>query len=492
MAPLETTPSHAQVLAWLRDGFAVPLARRLNLPAAPAQLCETLLDRPYPFLFESARRHPITGRWSFLGCDPSLVVRASARVVASGTKAQVPALEILRARLAKHPTKTIAGLPPFIGGMVGIFGYDLGHAFERLPRRAMDDLSLPDLCVGIYDTVAAVDHADGAVWVITRVTPDGDPDRRYAEALARLEVFARRVSLAASATSHSNASPVASRLVTSTHTAEEFEGMVREAKSWIADGELYQVNVSQRFSTAQQESPWALYQRLRAVNPSPFAAYFDAGDAQLVSASPERLVRVEGGVLETRPIAGTRPRTGDPAEDRRLLDELLAHPKERAEHLMLVDLERNDLGRVCQYGSVEVSDLMALEQYSHVSHIVSNVRGRLAPNRDWLDVLAAVFPGGTITGCPKVRAIECIDALEPVRRQWYTGSIGYVSFTGAIDLNIIIRSAIVTGGRVHVQAGAGIVADSDPAREYEETRHKAQALLTALGQPEASHAVTLV
>jgi len=377
---------------------------------------------------------------------------------------------------------TVEGLPPFVGGAVGVFGYDLGQRFERWPRRAVDDLRLPDLCVGLYETVVAVDHVDGAVWVITRMMPDGDPDRAYDAAAARLDALARRLR----ASPHPDPLPRGARGIPLEIVAEMdqavFEGMVREAQRWIADGEIYQANLSQRLRAPLTESPWGLYRRLREVNPSPFAAYFDAGDIQLVSASPERLVRRVGDVVETRPIAGTRPRTGDPIEDRRLLDELIAHPKERAEHLMLVDLERNDLGRVCDYGSVAVTDLMMLEQYSHVSHIVSNVRGRLSPGRDWLDVLAAVFPGGTITGCPKVRAIECIDALELVRRQWYTGSIGYVSFTGAMDLNLIIRSAIITGGQVYVQAGAGIVADSDPAREYDETLHKAQALLVALGQ----------
>ena len=485
MAPLDP-PTRAFAVSWLRQGRSVPLARRVDLSAEPASLCERLLDGAYPFLLESARRHPITGRWSFLGCDPTQVIRASAD--------DPQPLEDLRTLLAHAPMVTVEGLPPFVGGAVGVFGYDLGHRFERLPRQATDDLHLPDLCVGLYDTIVAMDHVEPAVWLVTRMAPDGDPDRAYDAAAARLDALEGRLTKSTgdgllrgqSPTTHVSPPEVIAEM-----SQPAFERMVREAQRWIADGEIYQANLSQRLRVPLTDSPWGLYRRLRAVNPSPFAAYFDAGDVQLVSASPERLVRRAGDVVETRPIAGTRPRTGDPADDRRLLDELIAHPKERAEHLMLVDLERSDLGRVCDYGSVAVTDLMTLEQYSHVSHIVSNIRGRVSPGRDWLDVLAAVFPGGTITGCPKVRAIECIDALEPVRRQWYTGSIGYISFTGAMDLNLIIRSAVVHRGQVYVQVGAGIVADSDPAREYDETLQKAQALLVALGQGVEADAVAV-
>ena len=257
--------------------------------------------------------------------------------------------------------------------------------------------------------------------------------------------------------------------------------MVLRAKELIAAGDIYQANLSQRFSAPLREEPWSLYRRLMEINPSPFAAFADFGPFQIVSASPERLFRVNGDLLETRPIAGTRPRGATAVENARLRRELLLNEKERAEHLMLVDLERNDLGRVCRYDTVRVDDLMALEEYSHVIHIVSNVRGRLQPGTGLRRLLAALFPGGTISGCPKIRCLEVIDALEPVRRHFYTGSLGYISASGEIDLNILIRTAVVTGGQVHVQAGAGIVADSDPGREYEETLHKAQALLEIMG-----------
>lgn len=435
-------------------------------------------------LLDSARPHPVTGRYTFLSCDPALVLRAHGRQVMLGPPGQLTVREasplvLLRKLLAAPPTISIEGMPPCVGGAVGLFGYDLARTFERLPARASDDLHLPDLLVGIYETMVAIDHATDDAWVITRALPSLEPVRAYDAAVERLEAWTDRliadgppVEVAiAGAEPHEICAEV---------SQTEFVGWVRQAKRWIAAGDIYQANLSQRLQAPLTTSPWAMYRRLRAVNPSPFAAYVDAGDLQVVSASPERLVKVSGDVVETRPIAGTRPRTGEAARDRKQLAELLADPKERAEHLMLVDLERNDLGRVCAYGSVEVSEFMATEAYSHVFHIVSNIRGRLRPGLDWLDVAAAVFPGGTITGCPKIRSLEIIDALEPVRRQFYTGSIGYISFTGAMDWNLVIRSALVTGGRVYVQAGAGIVADSDPVREYEETLHKAEALLVTL------------
>lgn len=279
---------------------------------------------------------------------------------------------------------------------------------------------------------------------------------------------------------------------TSTHTRASFEAMVRRAKEFIADGEIYQANLSQRFSMPLSAWPWELYQRLRAINPSPFAAFADFGDLQIVSASPERFLRVQGRRVETRPIAGTRPKGATAVETARLRQELLLNEKERAEHLMLVDLERNDLGRVCRYGSVRVDELMGLEEYSHVIHIVSNVRGVLRSNVRSIDLIGAAFPGGTITGCPKIRSIEIIDQLEPVRRGLYTGSLGWVSATGDMDFNLLIRTAFVVGDSVHVQAGAGIVADSDPGREYEETLHKARALMEAIApvRPELAEGET--
>ena len=467
-------PTRAVAEPWLKAGWSVPLARRLPAGAHPVALCGRLQGSAYPFLLESARCHPVTGRYSFLGCDPSMVLRAK------GRQALVE-LESLRALLAERAMVTLEGFPPFAGGAVGVLGYDVAHLFERLPAQAQDDVHVPDLIVGLYETVVAFDHAVDAAWVITRMEPGAGVTRAYDAAAGRIEAIIERLSRSPEPCGD-DPSPVTDHQSpwVSTHTQAGFEQMVRQAKRWIAAGDIYQANLSQRLQAAFAGSPWDLYRCLRAVNPSPFAGYFDAGDVQLVSASPERLVRLSHGVVDTRPIAGTWPRTGPPWQDHRERQALITHPKERAEHLMLVDLARNDLGRVCAYGSVAVDELMALEGYSHVFHLVSNVRGTLRPGCDWLDVVAAMVPGGTITGCPKIRSIQLIDALEPVRRQLYTGSLGYVSFTGAMDWNLVIRSAVVAGGQIYVQAGAGIVADSDPTREYEETLHKAEALLVAL------------
>ncbi|MBI4313953.1 MAG: aminodeoxychorismate synthase, component I [Candidatus Omnitrophica bacterium] len=465
-----TLPNPSVVYQILQSGRAASLGLRLEGCDSPAAAFESLVGGNCPFLLESGRQRPVTGRYSFFGCDPSWTLQSKG---GNGN----PFSEIRR-RLNEFQTVELSESPPFSGGVVLALGYDAGRWFERLPEKARDDLNLPDLVAACYETVFAFDHLKSCAWVLTRLLPGSDVEKIYAEGVGRLQNLARRLEETRpvlSSTTPQDASPVHAEI-----NQAAFEQMVRRAKEYIARGDIYQANLSQRFTAPMRQPPWQLYKSLREINPSPFAAYWDMGQFQIVSASPERLVRLMGRDVETRPIAGTRPRTGQNWQDEKLQEELLQNPKERAEHLMLVDLERNDLGRVCEFGSVEVSDLMALEAYSHVFHIVSNIRGKLQEDRDWVDLVGAMFPGGTITGCPKIRSMEIIDELEPVRRQFYTGSIGYVSFTGNMDLNILIRSAIVTGGNVYVQVGAGIVADSDPTREYEETLHKARALMLAL------------
>ncbi len=384
----------------------------------------------------------------------------------------------------------IEQLPPFVGGAVGFFGFDAYRYVEPLPSRACDDLNLPDLGFLFCEQAVVLDHLLKKLWVIVLADPRSDPDRAYDEAVGQVDALVRRVT-------RLPVRPEPAALLLrqaqderpnySTHTRASFKEMVRQAKQFIADGEIYQVNLSQRFCVPLPDNPWALYRRLAAVNPSPFAAFADfsvlpGGEAfQIVSASPERFLRLKGTRVETRPIAGTRPKGFSAVETARLRQELILNEKERAEHLMLVDLERNDLGRVCRFGSVRVDSLMELEEYSHVIHIVSNVRGVLRPGVRPLELIPAAFPGGTITGCPKIRSIEVIDALEPVRRQLYTGAMGYISAAGDMDLNLLIRSGFVAGDSVYVQAGAGIVADSDPDREFDETVHKARALLETFG-----------
>jgi para-aminobenzoate synthetase component 1 len=400
----------------------------------------------------------------------------------------------LRELLSNYRTERVAGLPPFLGGAIGFFSYDFVRQFEELPHRATVDLDIPESYFIFVDLVVAFDHIQNKAWVI--VNPGAreqelgfrrpDPDqwgRYYDEAADRLLVLVSKLEAAAGKDNRpESGKEVTQRIdLVSNLTQAEFESMVRRCKEYIEAGDIYQANLSQRFSAAINDSdPLRLYRILREINPSPFAAYLDFGDLQLVSSSPERLASLREGVVETRPIAGTRKRGSTGEEMQELSAELLMNEKERAEHIMLLDLERNDLGKVCDYGTVAINEMMAVENYSHVIHIVSNIRGTLAKNKDCFDVLRALFPGGTITGVPKVRCMEIIDELEPIARGPYTGSLGYISNAGDMDLNIIIRTFVIKDGIAHIQVGAGIVADSDPEREYFETLQKAEALRKAL------------
>jgi anthranilate/para-aminobenzoate synthase component I len=366
--------------------------------------------------------------------------------------------------------------------------------FETLPSIATDDLRLPDLQFGLYDIITAVDHQTDRLQIIFCPPIErflGEPrEQLYREGLNRLAEWEARLS--GRPASLKNLPSLDQMAFYPDQTRDAYLDRVRRCQEYIAAGDIYQANLSHRF-TLQPPSAYIdgtdrlpyeleLYRRLQDVNPSPFSGLMHFDDVTLISSSPERLVRLHNRQADTRPIAGTRPRGLDVRDDQRLIGELLANEKERAEHLMLVDLERNDLGRVCQFGSVEVDEFMAIEQYSHVSHIVSNISGALKPNATPFDLIQALFPGGTITGVPKIRCMEIIEELEPVRRGPYTGSFGYIGWNGDLDLNIVIRTLIWCRGKGYLQVGAGIVADSDPAKEYEETLQKAQAFFSALQQ----------
>jgi anthranilate synthase component 1 len=362
---------------------------------------------------------------------------------------------------------------------VGYLGYDGVRLIEDLPDAPPDDLDLPDAVWAFYDTIAAFDHVRHQVVLIASAFVEPNTDLRTAYDAARdrldaLETDLTRVPERPAPVEIEDAS------LTSTFEQDAFEDAVRRAKDYIYDGDIFQVVLSQRFETTFRGDRFNLYRALRQVNPSPYLFYLDFDDFALVGSSPEVLVRAEGDQAEVLPIAGTRPRGTDEAEDAALAEDLLEDPKERAEHLMLVDLGRNDLGRVCQYDSVEVDRYAYIERYSHVMHIVSSVAGTLAADQGPMDVLAACFPAGTVSGAPKVRAMEIIDELEPTRRGIYAGAVGYVDFSGTLDTCIVIRTMVVRNRTAYVQAGAGIVADSDPATEYEETRNKAAALREAM------------
>ncbi len=442
------------------------------------------------FLLESGKGNGGDQHFSFFGSGPASIIRAPA----SSTGGSEDAFSPLREAIAPSVIAHSADLPPFFGGAVGCFSYDFVRRLETLPSIAVDDLALPDMHFALYDLVTAIDHRSNRIQLIFCPSPDrflGEArDKLYREGLDRLAEWQAR--LTASTRQYGKDGKVwelEPLLFRPEQTRTAYLDRVRHAQDYIAAGDIYQANLSHRFALeippgersgpARLQYEHALYQHLRSINPAPFSGLLRFDDMSLISSSPERLVRLRGRRAETRPIAGTRPRGRNAVDDRRLVGDLLASEKERAEHVMLVDLERNDLGRVCEFGSVLVDEFMAVEQYSHVSHIVSNVRGMLRSEATPFDLIRAAFPGGTITGVPKIRCMEIIDELEPVRRGPYTGSFGYIGWNGGLDLNIVIRTLVLAGGKGYLQVGAGIVADSDPANEYEETIHKAQAFFSS-------------
>ena len=443
----------------------------------------------YAFLFESVEGGEQVARYSFLGKDPFLVLRArDGRIVTEQggvtTTGEGPFIDRLRRVMSDYRAPVVPGMPRFTGGAVGFLGYDAAQWFEPGLEAVWEQRGAPsngDDQAGfmVFDTILAFDHVRHRILVIAnaRVDPDADLEAAYRFACAKIHFLERELERNLSEPPVAASGP---REVRSNTSQDAFEEAVRAAKEHIAAGDIYQVVLSQRFETEVTADPFSVYRALRHVNPSPYMYFIRMGGLSIVGSSPEMLVRVEGREVITHPIAGTRPRGGDDAEDRRLEEELKQNEKERAEHVMLVDLGRNDIGRVSDYGTVRVAQFMGLERYSHVMHLVSRVEGRLREDRDRLDALAACFPAGTVSGAPKIRAMEIISDLEPTRRGIYAGAIGYVDFAGNLDCCITIRTITMRDGRAHVQAGAGIVADSDPTAEYNETRDKASALLRAL------------
>ncbi|MEW5766580.1 MAG: anthranilate synthase component I family protein [bacterium] len=499
--PSAINPSLDEFLSLIEAGYnLIPLSTRVKLKGeiTPALVFEGMADKPYSFWLDSGKGNPSLARYSFLGTHPWLVFKSKGDRIETITPG-----EALPSTIRGNPLRKLAqildqckaprlrrGYPPFGGGAVGYLSYDLAHFFEDLPRRSLDDLDLPESYFIFVNDVIGFDHLSEEFIIISNTRIGGNPIEDYHQTKEKIEDIRDKLEKVAqpsplykdnSRFSQLDRSSLSASLsLESNFTRPGFEEIVRQAKAYIKAGDIFQVNLSQRLSTAINDPPLAIYKALRAINPSPFAFYLSFGDLKLVSSSPERLLRIAGRRIETRPIAGTRPRGKTTQQDSRLRKELILDAKERAEHIMLVDLERNDLGRICEYGSVQVDELMVTEEYSHVIHIVSNVVGQLRKEIGLYDILRATFPGGTITGTPKIRAMEIIDELEPVQRGPYTGSAGYISYSGDLDLNIIIRTIVVKGDQAYAQAGAGIVADSDPTREYYETLHKAEALIKAL------------
>lgn len=470
---------------------ASPTRRKLSFSApvgwqSPFEAYRKLYE-PNSFLLESVGGPLRVARYSIIGLQPHTIFQAkgsSIKIVdADGERVVVgDPFKVLRRLCAEFQ---VDSTEPFCGGAVGYFGYDMGRFIEELPNLAADDLDLPDAVWFFCRQFVVFDHADKTAEAIVFVDADSAVGAAHREADDQI----KRLISALEKPTPALRGGAGGRQTKwkSNFNKALFTQAVREAKEYIMAGDIYQVNLSQRLVTPTVSSPLAIYAILRELNPSPFAGFFDFGDWQLVGCSPERLVKLEGEDAQTRPIAGTIRRGRSDEEDSRLRDRLTVDIKERAEHIMLVDLERNDLGRVCRFGSVKVDELAGTESYSHVTHIVSNVVGKLSRGRDGFDLIRASFPGGTITGCPKVRAMEIIEELEPVRRGPYTGSMGYIGFNGNLDLNIIIRTLVIKDGQAYVQAGAGIVADSDPEREYYETLYKAEALVQATTLAEERH-----
>lgn len=469
-------------------------------PIDPVELYKKISrDSSYSFLLESGKGSQQISRYSFLGANPYLVFQSTGDMITlirpePGGRDKVERLcgdpiSRLRDILTQIHVPRDKRLPAFSSGCVGLFSYDLVHQFENLPRNASNDLAIPEIFLIFVETTVVIDHICPDDSMIIFSPRDWDiMSRREIYSTAKMNIE-RILTLLNTPLDEKDSKPDVkaecdSLRVHKEISKDQYMSMVRKCKEYIAAGDIFQANLSQRFRVTNLD-PLKAYVTLRAINPSPFAAFLDFGNLKIASSSPERLVKLHDGTVETRPIAGTRPRgTGS---DKKMSDELISHPKERAEHIMLVDLERNDMGRVCEFGSIKVDELMILEKYSHVIHIVSNITGRLKDGKDCFDLLSAVFPGGTITGVPKVRCMEIIDELEPVSRGAYTGSIGYISATGDMDLNILIRTFVFKDADAYIQVGAGIVADSDPEMEYYETVQKGKALLEAVAKIQTSH-----
>ncbi len=469
-------------------GTLIPVYREIMADMdTPVTAFRKIDDGRYSFLLESIEGGEKWARYTFLGSSPSIVVRSrgnSVEVLEEGKEIQQIETDdppaVVRDLLARYTPVEIEGLPRFFGGAVGYFGYDMVRHFERLPTDKPAVIGGWDSLFLITDTIIIFDTMSQKIKVVSNAHLDGavSIEAAYAEATAKIESLILRLRSPLPppvATAAAGTVSLASNI-----SRKEFEDSVNRAKEYVRAGDIIQVVLSQRFSGNVSADPFDVYRVLRTLNPSPYMFFLRCDDTLVVGASPEVMVRKEGERVELRPIAGTRPRGKSPEEDRLLGEELLADPKERAEHVMLVDLGRNDLGRVCRTGTVKVTELMVVERYSHVMHIVSNVCGELNSGLDAFDLVRATFPAGTLSGAPKVRAMEIIDELEPVRREIYGGAVGYVSFSGNMDLAIAIRTLVVKDGRFHLQAGAGIVADSDPATEYQETVNKAMAVIRAI------------
>lgn len=477
-------PTLEEVKKLAKRGNLVPVYREIVADMeTPVSAYLKITRGGYSFLLESVEGGEQLARYSFIGTEPY-------RVLTTRGEDNTDPLPAIAAELAKYRLVTIEGLPKFFGGAVGYLSYETVTRFEELPSPAADPLGIPESLFMFVDTVLIFDHVTHRIKVLSHAHLDGDIEKAYSDAVVRIDDLIERLMqpLQPSPPMDAAASPATDSKMSSNFPREKYEEAVNKIKGYITAGEAIQVVPSQRLSRPTSAAPFDIYRALRTINPSPYMFFLDFNDFHILGASPEILVRVEGDTVVTRPLAGTRPRGKTPAEDIRLEEELRSDEKECAEHIMLVDLGRNDIGRVSRPGTVEVSELMEVERYSHVMHLVTNVQGKLRPDMNAFDALRACFPAGTVSGAPKIRAMEIIAEVESEKRGPYAGAVGYFSFSGNMDMAIAIRTMVMTGGIAYTQAGGGIVYDSVPESEYEETMNKARALLTAISQAEGSQA----
>jgi len=482
-------PSREEFIDLSKKGNLIPVYRDMLTDFDTPLSCFAKIDKgAYSFLLESVEGGERIARYSFLGSEPSIVFSSKGNKISllegkvlKTFTAEDP-IDELRKILARYKTVKVKGLPRFFGGLVGFFGYDMVRFMEKIPDKNPDQLNVSDSLFMLTDTILIFDHVDHKLKVVSNAYVKDDPDQAYDEAVRKIDRIVN--DLMKPLEKHLLAFNVKKRSgelkIKSNFDKKSFEEAVTSAKAYIKKGDIIQTVLSQRLETPIRSHPFQIYRALRSINPSPYMYYLKLNDFYLVGSSPEVMVRCEDGVVELRPIAGTRPRGSSDDEDETLKKDLLADPKERAEHIMLVDLGRNDIGRVSEYNSVKIPELMVIEKYSHVMHIVSDVVGKLRRGKDSFDVIRATFPAGTVTGAPKVRAMEIIDELENTKRGTYAGSVGYFSFSGNLDCCITIRTILIKDSKAYIQAGCGIVADSVPEREYMETLNKAKALVKAI------------
>jgi para-aminobenzoate synthetase component 1 len=467
-----------------------PLIEEIDTQLSPLDAFGLLFEgKHFSFFLDSGMDPGKLGHYSFIGGSPFLILssRGSEITLTRGTEKSSLSgnpFDVVNNLMEIYHLDSSSPLVPFLGGAVGYFSYDLCHFIERLPCSAVDDLQLPECYFGFYDLTVAFDNLQGKAYIISTGFPELKESERIEKASQRLDEVKGRLANMPGSSRETLSIPISSPMDQVTLvggvTHQEYVDAVKKARKYIIDGDIFEVNLSQRFEAELSVTPYELYQRLRQINPAPFACYLGFDEVSVVSASPERFIRVRGDWVETRPIKGTRPRGKTPEEDEALANELMSSVKDRAENIMIVDLERNDLGRVCRFGTVKVTELAKLEVFPTVFHLTSTVEGRLREGKNYIDLLKATFPGGSITGAPKVRSMEIIDELEPTRRSVYTGNIGYLSFNDDLDLNIAIRTFLIKGSKAYFQVGGAVVYDSSPEAEYQETLDKARALIDAL------------